>query len=358
MKHVVVVLAILAALRSLPRAQAREAQDPTEAIKEAMTRSSEGRFQAALRSLEEHHDLLREDPQAQYVAGTALMRLHRPDQAKPLLTAAAEKGIAGFEGWDSTEALLARIAVVDRLRPRLAKGLPQDDRLKALHVYADDTPWIQGILEVLPRHVARAQEVFGKDLPPVNMYLFRSREDYTAFYQALFSANIPTSWQNGTGNSNVVTFCQADREGRPVGAPGTARGRGDVLHEYGHALLHTLYGDLYLRHVPQWFDEGVSDFLAREYYKELFEYSADLIRRAAIVPSLEDLTRHLYERDPSLRYGMARYMVDELLQGREPSILRDILRRAAADGKFEEAIQTTTGLGSSDLHKRVIARFR
>src|SRR6516162_1970043 len=48
MKSVVVVLAILAALRPLPRAQVREAQDPPEAVKEAMTRSSEGRFQAAL----------------------------------------------------------------------------------------------------------------------------------------------------------------------------------------------------------------------------------------------------------------------------------------------------------------------
>lgn len=335
-----------------------QAEDTDDAVKEAMARSSKGRFGAALRSLEAHPDLLRDDPLAQFVAGTAWMRLHRPDRAKPLLVAAADRGVHAAGGWESPEKLLDRIAVIERLRPAASTGLPKDERLSAVRVYADDTPWIRAILEVLPRTVERAEEVFGKDLPPIDFYLFSSREDYTAFYKALFGQNIPTSWQNGTGNSNVVTFCQTDREGKPVGTPGASRGRGDVLHEYGHALMNTLYGDGYLRNVPQWFDEGASDFLAREYYKELFESSARLIRKAAVVPSLNELTRHLYERDPSLRYGVARYMVDEMLKDRDSSVLRDILRQASADGDFEKAILAVTGLAPETLRERVIARFR
>jgi hypothetical protein len=116
-----------------------------------------------------------------------------------------------------------------------------------------------------------------------------------------------------------------------------------VLHEYGHALLHTIYGDGYLRRVPQWFDEGVSDFVARDHYKELFETSAAQIKKTlatSAAPSSEDLSRRLYERDPALRYAMARYMVDEILKGRKPEVIREILKQARPEGDFERRSST------------------
>src|SRR5436190_755576 len=286
-------------------------QEPGDPVREAAAESSKSRHRAVLRSFEEHPELLKSNPQAQYLAGHSWVRLHRPELAKPLLNAALKGGFGGYPGWESAEALLKRIDWIERLRPPLAKEISEDERLKAIRVFADDTPWIREVLRALPDYVRRAKEVFGDELPQVDFYLFRSRLAFKDFYKSLFGVDIPTAWQNGTGNSNVVTFCQEDREGKPINAPGAPRGLGDVLHEYGHALLHTIYGDGYLRRTPQWFDEGASDFVARDYYKELFETSAVQIRKTlatSAAPTYEELSRRLYERDPALRYAIARYM--------------------------------------------------
>jgi hypothetical protein len=336
-------------------------QDAAELVREAGAESSKGRHRAVIRIVEEHPDLLKSDPKAQYLAGHSWVRLHRPELAKPLLTAAVKGGFAGYPGWESADALLRRIEWVGKLRPPPAKGLPEDERLKSLRVFADDTPWIREVLRALPEYVRRAGEVFGEDLPQIDVYLFRSRLNYKDFYKSLFGVDIPTSWQNGTGNSNVVVFCQEDREGKPVHAPGSPRALGDVLHEYNHALVHTLYGDNYLRQVPQWLDEGLSDFLARAYYKELFDSSAVLLRRhfaKSPAPSAEDLSRRLYERDPNLNYAMARFMVEELLKDRDPGVIREILKRARPEGNFDQAIVDAAGINPSELRARVIARFR
>jgi hypothetical protein len=337
------------------------AQDTSDPVRDAAAESSKSRHRAVLRIFDEHPELLKSDAQAQYLAGHSWLRLHRPELAKPLLQAAAKGGFTGYPGWESAEALLKRIDWVERLRPPPAKDLPDDEALKSLRVFADDTPWIRAVIQVLPAYVRRAKEVFGVELPVVDVYLFRSRLPFKDFYKSLFGVDIPTAWQNGTGNSNVVVFCQEDREGKPVAAPGAPRALGDVLHEYGHALLHTLYGDGYLRRAPQWFDEGVSDFVARDYYKELFESSALQIRKtlaASTAPSYEDLSRRLYERDPALRYAMARYMVDELLKERKPEVIREILKQARPDGDFEKAILEASGVRAFEFRDRVIARFR
>jgi hypothetical protein len=337
------------------------AQDTGDKIREAAAESSKSRNRAVLQIFEEHPDLLKTEPQAQYLAGHAWLRLHRPELAKPLLNAAVKGGFTGYPGWESAEALLKRIDWIDRLRPPPAKDLPGDEGLKSIRVFADDTPWIQAVLHALPDYVRRAREVFGEDLPQIDFYLFRSRLAFKDFYKSLFGVDIPTAWQNGTGNSNVVTFCQEDREGKPINAPGAPRGLGDVLHEYSHALLHTLYGDGYLRQAPQWFDEGVSDFVARDYYKELFDSSATQIRKTlarSAAPSTEELSRHLYERDPALRYAIARYMVDEMLKDRRPEVIREILKEARPEGDFEKAIVDAAGSRPSELRERVITRFR
>jgi hypothetical protein len=336
-------------------------QDGAERVREAAAEASKGRHRAALRVFDEQPDLLTSDPRAQYVAGHSWMRLHRPDLAKPLLAAAVKGGFTGYPGWESADAFLKRIDWIDRLRPPPAKGLPEDGRLKGLRIFADDTPWIRAILAAFPDFVRRANEVFGEDLPPIDVYLFQSRLAYKDFYKSLFGVDIPTAWQNGTGSANVVTFCQEDREGKPINAPGSPRALGDVLHELNHALVHTMFGDNYLRHVPQWLDEGLSDFLARPYYKELFESSAVLLRRqlaTSAAPTTDELARRMYERDPNLHYAMARYMVDELLKDRKPAVILEILKRARPEGDFEKALVEGAGTTPAELRGRVIARFR
>lgn len=330
-------------------------EQPSDPLGGIAAESSRGHPRTVLRLLSEKPDLLDSDPRARYLAGYAWMRLHRPDAAKPLLGAAGD--FDGYPGWETTSSLLARIEAFEQLRP------PSVDAgtAPALRVFADDTPWIREVVKSLPAFIARARGVFGTDLPPVDVYLLRSRERYHRFYKALFGVEVATWWQNGTGDSNVMVFCQEDREGRLIGPPGAARGLGDVLHEYTHALLNTFYGDRYLRHVPQWLDEGLSDFTARPYYQELFETSAASIRKflaKSPPPTLEALSRRLYERDSFVRYGIARYMVEELMKGRETGVIRDVLRRAAPGGDFDAAILGATGAVPAELLDRVLARFR
>jgi hypothetical protein len=320
-----------------------------------------GHHRSALRLLGDTPGLLNSDARAQYLAGYSWIRLHRTDLAKPFLSNAASGGFNGFPGWESTEALLGRIAVVERLRPPPAGEPPDAEGLQPIRAFADDTPWIRAVVKALPDFVSRSRAVFGQDLPPIDFYLFRSRESYTLFYKALFGVDVGRWWQNGTGDSNAVVFCQVDRQGVPLGPPGAPRGIGDVLHEYSHALLNTFYGDGYLGHVPQWLDEGLSDFTARPYYRDLFETSAVAIHKAlgkSAPPTYEDLSRRLYERDSFLRYSVARYMVEEMMKGRETGLIREILERAAPEGRFDEAIQGATETSPREFRERVIARFR
>lgn len=337
------------------RIQRGPREDPPagDAVGEIAAEFSKGRHREVLRLLSEKPELLDSDARARYLAGHAWMRLHRPDLAKPHLGGDFE----GYPGWETRGSLLERIAVVEQLRPPArTAGIPS-----SLRVFADDTPWIREVLRSIPDFSRRAQEVFGPDLPTIDLYLFQSRDRYVRFYRAMFGVEVSTWWQNGTGDSNVVVFCQEDRQGRPIGPPGAPRGLGDVLHEYGHALLNTLYGDRYLRQVPQWLDEGFADFVARPYYEELFETSGAAIRKflaKSPAPGVEDLSRRLYQRDSFVRYGIARFMVEEMTKGRETGVVRDLLRRAATDGDFEAAVRGTTGSDPAELLDRTLARFR
>ena len=68
--------------------------------------------------------------------------------------------------------------------------------------------------------------------------------------------------------TQCASYCRYCTRSRIVGDPTQNFNRKD--HE---AQLE------YLRRTPQWFDEGASDFVARDYYKELFETSAVQIRK-------------------------------------------------------------------------------
>jgi len=341
-----------------PPGTRERAPDPLRDVVEEFTA---GHYRTVHRLLDTASGPATRDAHAQYLEGYAWVRLHRPDLGKRLLQLAAEGGFDGYPGWESTATLLERIAVVEQLRPPLSGSVKDARGVEAVRVFADDTPWIQAIVQALPEFMVRAHAVLGEDLPPIDFYLFRSRDSYNRFYKALFGVPIVRWWQNGTGDSNVVAFCQEDREGKSLGPPGLARARGDVLHEYTHALLNGLYGDGYLRQVPQWLDEGLSDFTARPYYKELFEASGGLIRKAlakSTPPTSLELSHGIYEHDSSLRYAMARVMVEELMRGREMKVIPEILRHAAAGGDFESSILAVTGISSSQLRERVIARYR
>src|SRR5207249_680182 len=73
-----------------------------------------------------------------------------------------------------------------------------------------------------------------------------------------------TEWQDGTGSTNVVLFCEQDSHGKTTRLAGSPDTIGEVLHEFGHAWCDTYlmdrYGRAALRHA--WLSEGVAEVVA------------------------------------------------------------------------------------------------
>lgn len=173
----------------------------------------------------------------------------------------------------------------------------------------------------------------------------------------MFGKEITRGWQDGTGDSNVVVFCELNSDGRPRSLQEAG---GDVLHEYGHCLCNTIFGDNYLDRVPQWFDEGAADAIARPYYDRLFEYSVrrikDEVANGRPAPTYKQMCSEVYN-DPQLRYVYARLMMQELLAGRPLSTLQLILNKARETQNFDLAIKQVTGTDPDDLIARVRTRY-
>src|SRR5258706_1915075 len=109
-----------------PPARSERASDP---LAEVVAEFSSGSHRAALRILGDTPGLANNDARALYLAGYAWLRLHRPDLSKPLLTHAAAGGFHGYPGWESTEVLLERIAVIEQLRPPASGATRNEDGL-------------------------------------------------------------------------------------------------------------------------------------------------------------------------------------------------------------------------------------
>lgn len=338
---------LLGAAASAPAQQRR----PLERMLDA---SGAGLHNEVARIFAESPNAVRSDPEAQYVAAYALLRLHRPSEARRLLDAAVAAGFPGYEGWDPAQKLLERTRDFARLRPPLALELKGNDGKVVVRAYAPSNDWAQGILKTLPSFLGRIQAALGQDVPPLELYLLSSRREYDVFYKALFGVDVPTAWQDGTGNTNVVTFCEQDRDGKAL--PRNAFFMGNVLHEFGHALFNTYYGDGYLDTVPNWLDEGMADELAREYYDELFASSHEILQehlRSKPPLSYEQISRDMYAKDPDVGYAVGRLMVRDLLTGAKPRALRKILETARTKG-WDAAIFEATGKKPKDAYQRVI----
>lgn len=319
---------------------------------------TQGHFLAVVRLFEEGADELRKHPEALYMAGHAWMRLHKPETAKKHLIAAAEGGFRGYPRWETVDSYLRRIETVEQHRPPVLRELAGADGKVLIRVYAKESAWTRPIVNALPEFLKRGRELLGDDLPPIDFYFIRPHDDYRAFYKAILGVDIPTSWQNGTGNANLVTFQELDAKGRPTGGD---RLLGDVLHEYGHALLNTHYGDRYLARVPQWMDEGFADAFARPFYAELFRQSPGYVRAHLArneAPTFEQLSKNLYEKDPVVRYSLARLTVQEILKDQPLTAIRKVLDLARPDGAFESAIEKATGVPPRAAYEKVLDAHR
>jgi hypothetical protein len=227
---------------------------------------------------------------------------------------------------------------------------------KLVTVYADDTPWQNEVLRLIPDFVARAQDIFGPDLPHVNFYLFKTYRNLVRHYRELTGCAHPRG-QDGTGGLRsdghaFILISEVRRNGRVTDI-------GNVIHEYGHALCNTIYGGMYLYHVPPWFNEGVADYIGLPWYADLYRSAPELIReeaRADRVPTYDVLISDFYEYD-NAAYAIARLMVYALLRNLETiDAIWQILQEAGkANGAFPEVIEKIGGYRTEDLYERVLS---
>ncbi len=304
-------------------------------------------------------DTQKNEPEALYLCGFAWLQLHRPEQAKPLLLAAVKNGFAGYPNWKSTQGCLADIDTVEKMMPPFFADVPDGVHTK-IHASSPKTDWTIPTLNCLPDFVKRATEVFGDELPEINFYLFRDRSAFNAFYMALMGIEVPNGTQDGTGNSNVVLFCERDQNGKINRAPGSGRAIGDVLHEYCHAICNTNYGDNYLAKVPNWFDEGAADAMSAPY--AVLGLYPDYDRRLVAAgkkqapPTYEQMCHELY-KDSDLRYALACVTVQEIVHDKGITIIRKIVDRARELQDFEAAIKDSTGKPGFEFYQRAVSRF-
>ncbi|MGH9550053.1 MAG: hypothetical protein ACRD3W_11790, partial [Terriglobales bacterium] len=183
-------------------------------------------------------------------------------------------------------------------------------------VYATGSPWQLGIIKQVPAFIERTEQIFGADLPHMSFYFFEKRKEFEESYPILLDSQFPYEhdWHDGTGNVGKVLFCDVNMRGEML------RGAGDVLHEYGHAMCHTIYGEDYLHHVPSWWNEGTADFVAAEFYREAGDATLQILlneHKNGKFSDFSTLTNDFF-RYPSASYAIGRLMVQELAQGHEP----------------------------------------
>jgi len=310
---------------------------------------AKSKYNAALSSLQKDHPNL--NGEGEYLEGYCLMRLHQLSEAKPHFVKAMQQNYVPYSGWTPTKNFMDRITRFEQLRP-VRQPNPYID------IYAANSNWTNPILKELPRFSERAKSIFG-NVPKITFYILAKRQDFSHVYRDMFDNSAEERWwNNGTGVSNVVMFSELNKDGKWSLYPGTARAYGDVLHEYGHALCDTIYGDNYLDHVPEWLNEGMADAVARPYYGELFLAADGLLRNFAKKnkPPEYDVLCHKLYASPEVGYAFGRLMVEYLLAG-DVRKIATIVSDSRAAQNFESGIKSATGKSGKDAYDFVVKKY-
>jgi hypothetical protein len=345
---------------------ARSVAAPTEATTEALVKAvQDGRASDAVKTFSALEHPSADD---EYLAGYALMALHRPDDAAPHLDAAKARGWSKWRGWTSVESMLDRVAEVRRLAPP-ALDPPLDAAIE-VHV-GPPTAWSAPVLRAVPEFAAVGRRIFGADLPRERLYLFSDYKTYGRFFRALFDVEIPNAWQDGTGTTNVVVYCEQDSHGKATGPAGDPDTIGDVLHEFGHAWCETYLIDRYGREWTSpafrhpWLDESVADVIASLRERGFLERRIAWLKteaKSVPAPTFAALTSYdgFYKaKDVHACYWLSAAFVAELVGPLDsaPARIREILDEIGKTGDVEASVLAATG---KDLHKefaKVVARF-
>jgi hypothetical protein len=173
--------------------------------------------------------------------------------------------------------------------------------------------------------------------------LFDEREPYDKFFAAWQANGNEGDKHRGTGGVNLVMFCKSFPNGTVIGASDQNVLFFRVLHEYSHALCHTICGDTWAK-VPQWLNEGMADRFASIYVADWAKVSeARLVKiDRRQWPTYEAISHQLYCVPEG--YSISDAMVERLFEGSDISIYGRLLSTAKNNGgNFESALSQLNG---------------
>lgn len=321
--------------------------------------SSHGRYEELVRSYSQMSEKDKAKGETLYLVGYALLRIRRIDEAKSYLQSAIKKGFNGYPAWTSARSLLQKIKLAQSLRPPFIAEIRDEASQVKMRAFGIHTEWINYAVSALPVYLSRAETVLGKDIPPVDFYFFADRQEYNEFFNAMFDGHKPRQFQDGTADLSMVVFCQIGDSGKIDIPAGSNRALGNILHEYGHALCHTIYGDNYLFNAPEWLNEGFADYLAEPYFAEQYKsYDQRLIEFAQkhSAPTYKQMSKELY-KDPNIRYAIGAMMVRELVADKGPDLVLNLMNSARRLRDFNKAIVDVAGYRPEILLQRVVRKY-
>src|SRR5262245_48523650 len=305
-------------------------------------------------------------PADRYLAGFALMELHRPEDAEPLLRAAKDAGFRPWPGWPGTDTLLGRAATARELLP------PLRSESDAVKVHAGTpTRWSRPVLAAIPEFEAVGRSIFGKDLPHVRLALFADRKVYDRFFEAVFGMPPVTAWQDGTGSTNIVLYCETDRDGATTRAAGDPETVGSVRHEFGHAWMTSYLMERYGREWASadlrrpWFGEGLADYVASLRERAILARCSEWLREKAPTvkrPTYDEISDYagFYEKgDPDVHYWISTALFAQIVGDRKtaPATIRAILDATGRTGDVDASVKAVTGKDPRREFDRIAALF-
>jgi len=344
-------------------ADARPHPPPVTWDSELLVAVRKGRLEEAVRLFER---LPNPSAQDQYLAGWSLMALHRPFDAEPRLVAARDLGSCVWPGWPEPDELLGRAEACRILAPPLLEAAGPGTASIAIHA-GTLTPWAESIVQAKSRFEEVGRRVFGKDPPPVRLYLFTTRAPFESFHRALIGEPVPYRSAVGVGVVNAALCCECDVNGRRVPE---STGAGVAMHELAHAWC-----DAYLAERRGWRSEDPNSSWLNEGIAEFFTCLLDpaqldgrsgwlreKVEAGAPAPAFGDLL--LYRRfhevgDQDVHYAMAMLLVAELLgsRGEAPGNFRRVLDEIRASNDVGTAVQSVTGKDPAITFEAIVHRF-
>ncbi|HEY9790541.1 MAG TPA: hypothetical protein V6D22_09100 [Candidatus Obscuribacterales bacterium] len=325
-------------------------------MQDVSTAWSDGRFAEAIAAFDELPAVEQTKPSALFIAGASYFRRHDFKRAKPLLQQAGSGNLVPRQA-QSAQAMLAHIHTLEQLCPPFQRSYSEGSY--TINFYAAKNAWSDHLAAQMPQFLQHAVAAFGNEAAAVNFYLFDQRAAYDEFFNAWRIGEPLPEKHRGTGGMQIVEFCKFYPNGTVVGANNINDLYSRVLHEYSHALCHTVYGDRYGFDCPQWLNEGMADYFGWQYRPELYDLQAELLRKAALTgaaPTYEQMSHGFYRVENG--YLIANVLVEELLRGQNMRCFRKIIDTAKSNGgNFEAAVQEVTGKEPRAVYASIVRRY-